>query len=143
MAPSRGKRVVATAFSLSLLAIAALLALATSAEASSPRRRRSHKAAREWRGRKRACEQAICDALHPFERSNCVNKCISPSCFRAVYGERPLEDGEVNPELYDAFVRCAVRLGTTLRRNHSLWPPIDECVTEGERKARDSLWPIG
>ena len=122
------------------IALVIAIVLFRSGGASSPRRRRAHKAAREWRARKSYCEQFVCNEILKFERNNCVHKCVSPSCFHSIYSAMPLEDGEIDVPRYSAFSRCAAREGSELRRNRSSWPDPEECVTDEERATRDSLW---
>jgi hypothetical protein len=61
------------------------------------------------------CETQICSSYLPEENLNCISVCLSPSCFQQVYGESPLEDGEID------FVRAKL---------------FDECFLEEIRVAR-------
>lgn len=49
--------------------------------------------ARRWR---QHCETNVCGAYVTEENLNCVSACLSPACFERVYGEEPLEDGELD-----------------------------------------------
>eukprot|EP01138_Halocafeteria_seosinensis_P010923 gb/GECG01011156.1/.p1 GENE.gb/GECG01011156.1/~~gb/GECG01011156.1/.p1 ORF type:complete len:154 (+),score=10.79 gb/GECG01011156.1/:1-462(+) len=58
-----------------------------------------------WK-RSKACEDS-CSHIHPLENDNCVNECISKVCYDKVYGDNPLEPGEIDSGRRAAFVRCA------------------------------------
>lgn len=60
-----------------------------------------------WRDQKKSCEQgAECSPIHPDENANCVNKCISASCYEQIYAEEPLEDGEIDHRRNRDFINC-------------------------------------
>ena len=64
---------------------------------------------RLWRNRKKDCERDTCGHLIPDEAANCVNVCISQSCFNEVYGPEAgggLEDGEIDTERERTFTTC-------------------------------------
>ncbi len=62
---------------------------------------------RAFRARRRECETQKCSGMRPGTNMNCVNKCISESCFDEIYGEEPLEDGEVDSKRSRLFQSCA------------------------------------
>jgi hypothetical protein len=41
-----------------------------------------------------------------YEDDNCVNKCISESCYNTVYHSEPLEPGEIDTKRWQAFSLC-------------------------------------
>lgn len=45
---------------------------------------------KSWRLKKKLCETEQCAHLPVFEGENCVNECVSESCFQRVYGEEPV-----------------------------------------------------
>ena len=53
-----------------------------------------------------SCSKKTCGYLVPEERMNRLNACVSPACFQEVYGESPLEDGEVDFERSRLFDKC-------------------------------------
>ena len=61
------------------------------------------------------CEQNVCGAYLMEENLNCVSMCLSPACYEKVYGDNPVEDGELD------FVRAKL---------------FDECFLEESFKAR-------
>ena len=62
---------------------------------------------RAFRARRRECETQKCSGMQPGTNMNCVNACISQSCFDEIYGEEPLEDGEVDSKRSRLFQSCA------------------------------------
>ena len=52
------------------------------------------------------CEMKICIHFRPEEAMNCVNICISPACYQEVYGDMPLEDGEIDVDRAKKFEVC-------------------------------------
>ena len=62
---------------------------------------------RAFRARRRECETQTCSGMQPGTNMNCVNQCISPSCFEEIYAEEPLEDGEVDSKRSRLFQNCA------------------------------------
>ena len=76
---------------------------------------------RQWREKKRECEQRQCQQFSLDEGMNCVNECLSLECFNQVYAHEPLEDGEIDSARNREFVSC-------LRRTYRkvLFPPIVE-----------------
>ena len=41
----------------------------------------------------------------PFDRIACIRKCVSPSCYSAIYGSQPLEPGEIDVK-YSQYKAC-------------------------------------
>ena len=62
---------------------------------------------RAFRARRRECETQTCAGMQPGTNMNCVNECISQSCFDEIYAEEPLEDGEVDSKRSRLFQNCA------------------------------------
>jgi hypothetical protein len=63
------------------------------------------------------CEASKCDHLFSMENSNCVNQCMSPSCYEQVFGaNKGLEDGEINSQLEKQFKVCLRKEHTTRGR---------------------------
>lgn len=52
------------------------------------------------------CEYYTCIQFLPEEAMNCVQLCISPMCYQEVYGDDPLEDGEIDVDRAKAFEIC-------------------------------------
>ncbi len=61
---------------------------------------------RQWKARKANCEKDQCSALIPEEAYNCVNECVSKSCYDEIYASNPLEDGEVDSSRIRSFTNC-------------------------------------
>ena len=62
------------------------------------------------------CEREVCGAYLMEEKLNCVSLCLSPACYETIYGDNPLEDGELD------FTRAKL---------------FDECFLSESRKARE------
>lgn len=52
------------------------------------------------------CREQICSFALPEESLNCVNFCVSPSCYETVYGQMPLEDGEIDLARGKVYDEC-------------------------------------
>jgi hypothetical protein len=61
---------------------------------------------REWKVRKVSCEESECRHIVRDEAYNCINECISPSCYEKVYASSPLEDGEIDTRRNRDFIQC-------------------------------------
>jgi hypothetical protein len=61
---------------------------------------------REWKVRKVACEEHECRHIVRDEAYNCINECVSPSCYEKVYLSSPLEDGEIDTRRNRDFIQC-------------------------------------
>ena len=63
---------------------------------------------RAYRSRKRECEGpgSPCHGREADAAANCVNECVSPACYGAVYAAEPLEDGEVDSTRSRTFLAC-------------------------------------
>ena len=61
---------------------------------------------RAWKKKKKSCESSTCEELIPEEAYNCVNKCLSEECFRMIYQDNPLEDGEIDNARNRQFTQC-------------------------------------
>ena len=62
---------------------------------------------RVWRAKRRDCIMDDCKTFHQDENDNCVNKCTSVNCFNTIYGDEPLEPGEVDFHRWRLFTTCA------------------------------------
>ena len=85
-----------------------LLSLPLSSFAKSKRQ----KADAQWKSRKRDCERSpdLCGSLIPEEAGNCVAKCTSEDCWKEVYEDDEIEDGEIDPERQRVFMACTRRV---------------------------------
>jgi Domain of unknown function (DUF4787) len=52
------------------------------------------------------CTRKECGDLLLEENMNCVNQCIDQDCYTEIYGDRPLEDGEIDNIRTRAFEMC-------------------------------------
>ena len=66
---------------------------------------------RQYKQKKAECEQTVCHITqyNVDEIQNCINKCISESCFQSIYAAEPLEDGEIDMARLKQFTLCARR----------------------------------
>ncbi|XP_063833630.1 uncharacterized protein LOC135082800 [Ostrinia nubilalis] len=56
-----------------------------------------------------ACEQSsACNHMNGLPRTRCVRECVSPSCYRDLYQNDPLEDGEIDVRL-NSFKGCFIQ----------------------------------
>jgi hypothetical protein len=46
----------------------------------------------DLRDRTVACTSSTCEHLNVFENSNCVNECLSPACYAALYAAEPVSE---------------------------------------------------
>ena len=85
------------------------------------------------------CETLCTGGSVVDERMNCIHKCLSPDCFRRIYGPQPLEDGEIDEFRKSRFTSCV----TGERRAQGLrgWSG-EENVPEDDRIKRDSEWLV-
>jgi hypothetical protein len=62
---------------------------------------------RQAKTKKSECERSTCAHIRFLdEAQNCINQCISPACYREIYGDSPLEDGEIDSSRSRAFTAC-------------------------------------
>eukprot|EP00927_Polykrikos_kofoidii_P052342 TRINITY_DN46127_c0_g1_i1.p1 TRINITY_DN46127_c0_g1~~TRINITY_DN46127_c0_g1_i1.p1 ORF type:complete len:143 (-),score=21.07 TRINITY_DN46127_c0_g1_i1:200-628(-) len=52
------------------------------------------------------CSKTTCAHLHPDENDDCVSKCVSENCYKDIYGNEPLEPGEVDRTRQGKFSAC-------------------------------------
>lgn len=52
------------------------------------------------------CEMDVCVSLLPEEAMNCIQVCLSPACYQDIYGEEPLENGEIDVDRAKRFEIC-------------------------------------
>mmetsp|Transcript_25259 Transcript_25259/g.30393 ORF Transcript_25259/g.30393 Transcript_25259/m.30393 type:complete len:104 (+) Transcript_25259:2-313(+) len=65
---------------------------------------------RTIRALRRECESSpTCSELSPERRMNCVNECVSAECYSQIFGDEPLEDGEVDTIRSRQFTTCVRR----------------------------------
>mmetsp|Transcript_34019 Transcript_34019/g.105275 ORF Transcript_34019/g.105275 Transcript_34019/m.105275 type:complete len:108 (+) Transcript_34019:843-1166(+) len=74
------------------------------------------KSDRQFRQKKKQCEQTACPSLPADANANCVHACVSQTCYDEIYGEEPLEDGEVDSKRARAFSSCVRREGASGRK---------------------------
>jgi len=55
---------------------------------------------------RKSCEMQACVHFIPEEAMNCVQLCLSPTCYQTIYGDEPLEDGEIDIDRAKLFERC-------------------------------------
>jgi hypothetical protein len=75
------------------------------------RKQEGMKMDRIWKQRRAQCQRQECGKLVKEEAYNCVDRCVSPECYDEIYGDNPLEDGEIDNVRYRQFTGC-VRLQT-------------------------------
>ena len=80
------------------------------------RNKRRRGAEADFQSIRKACEYEICSYLIPEESMNCVQVCISPACYQSMYGDEPLEDGEIDIERAKRFETCAKEELKSLRK---------------------------
>jgi hypothetical protein len=62
------------------------------------------------------CETEVCQGRYLEESLNCISLCISPACFQQIYGDGPLEDGEVDYSRARAFDACQAQESRRVRQ---------------------------
>ena len=67
-----------------------------------------HKVERQIKQRKDNCETFLCKQYKNVkdEGMNCVNACVSQSCYNEIYATEPLEDGEIDTLRAAKYVKC-------------------------------------
>ena len=67
-----------------------------------------HKVERQIKQRKDNCEMFTCKHIQNIkdEGMNCVNACVSQSCYDEIYSMEPLEDGEIDTFRTAKYVKC-------------------------------------
>lgn len=71
---------------------------------------------RIWRNKRIQCEKFDCNYLLIDEAMNCINNCTSTLCYKEIYGESPLEDGEIDERRNRAFTSCLRRETKNMRK---------------------------
>mmetsp|Transcript_15107 Transcript_15107/g.28443 ORF Transcript_15107/g.28443 Transcript_15107/m.28443 type:complete len:113 (-) Transcript_15107:280-618(-) len=64
---------------------------------------------RVWKNKRTQCEKFECGHLVVDENMNCVNNCTSALCFKEVYADEPLEDGEIDDKRQKLYNSCLRR----------------------------------
>jgi molecular chaperone DnaJ len=103
-----------------LLVLLILLILPPLVEAANPKKRSEQ----EMRNLRSSCFRETCNMYIPEESANCVYACISPSCYQQIFGQEPLEDGEVDVERsrqFDACLRDEFRTYRQRKRQRELY----------------------
>ena len=72
-----------------------------------------------WKTKRKTCESITCAHLHIDESVNCVNQCTSDVCYKEVYGEEPLEDGEIDLGRHKKFMSCVRKEAKEIHRQHN------------------------
>lgn len=70
-------------------------------------KRRHRKVDLDLANLRKDCEKTVCHDRVLEESLNCVFACISPACYQHIYGESPLEDGEIDLFRGKQFEICA------------------------------------
>jgi hypothetical protein len=52
------------------------------------------------------CRDHVCFSGRLEESMNCILFCVSPACYESVYGDMPLEDGEIDLVRDAAYETC-------------------------------------
>jgi hypothetical protein len=52
------------------------------------------------------CRDHVCFSGRLEESMNCIHFCVSPACYESVYGDMPLEDGEMDFVRDAAYETC-------------------------------------
>ena len=85
----------------------AILLLCASPVLGKNRKKKSYD--RAWKNRRKSCQLEQCAHLVVPENDNCVNECTSLTCYATVFGEEPLEPGEVDARREREFTGCCRR----------------------------------
>lgn len=72
------------------------------------------------------CEMETCVGMIPEESMNCVQLCISPACYQEVYGDVPLEDGEIDIDRARQFEVCVKEEMRLARKRQRANPSLYE-----------------
>mmetsp|Transcript_58434 Transcript_58434/g.161690 ORF Transcript_58434/g.161690 Transcript_58434/m.161690 type:complete len:159 (-) Transcript_58434:79-555(-) len=89
------------AWLLHVLLVASLAGLAC----AKPKKYGHSTAKVHWK-RENECAKTDCKEFHPDENDDCLAKCVSQPCYAEVYGEDPLEPGEVDRTRSIKFNAC-------------------------------------
>ena len=81
-----------------------LLLLLVSINASNHQIARLDKQLKQLKGK---CEKESCSHIRILdEAQNCINECVSKECYREIYSNEPLEDGEIDKIRERQFIQC-------------------------------------
>ena len=89
-----------------LLYILAIISLVKSSLSQGLNRNNYNFYDRMLKKKKTECEVTTCGHIIPDEAYNCVNKCMSETCYNQIYAPMPLEDGEIDTKRGKLFVTC-------------------------------------
>jgi len=53
------------------------------------------------------CYRDACPAIKQELAINCINRCVSEKCYEEIYGQSPLEYGEIDNNKEKNFIECA------------------------------------
>jgi hypothetical protein len=96
-----------TAVKILLVVIIILLLPKLVTGQSTPAGKRNKKLTRQVEALRFDCERSTeCKELLPEENTMCVTKCLSQQCHEQVYGQNPLEPGEIHVIHSRDFDRC-------------------------------------
>uniref|UniRef100_A0A7S3P5K9 Uncharacterized protein n=1 Tax=Amphora coffeiformis TaxID=265554 RepID=A0A7S3P5K9_9STRA len=102
-----------------LLVLLILFLLPKLVEAKRRRKDQPRRTAIEARKLRLHCETQVCGACIMEENLNCVSMCLSPACFETVYGNEPLEDGELDFERTKQFDDCFMEESRNARKRRN------------------------
>jgi len=88
-------------------------------EAKRRRKDQPRRTAVEARRLRQQCETQVCNAYITEENLNCISMCLSPACFQTVYGNEPLEDGELDFERAKLFDECFLEESRNARKRRN------------------------
>jgi len=99
------------------LVVVILLWLAPLVTGDNKNRQRHKRNELKLRNLRSECQNTgACSLLVPEESLNCVNQCLSETCFAAIFGAKPLEDGEIDLVRGAQFEDCVQEELKVLRR---------------------------
>lgn len=104
--PSTLSSYLLTAVKVLLVVVIILLLPKLVTGAPKPGGRRNKKLMQQFESMRFDCEHSTCKEFLPEESSMCVSRCISAACHEEIYGENPLEDGEINVPRAREFEKC-------------------------------------
>mmetsp|Transcript_48347 Transcript_48347/g.105412 ORF Transcript_48347/g.105412 Transcript_48347/m.105412 type:complete len:114 (-) Transcript_48347:8-349(-) len=82
-----------------------LVLLATALAEGKPKKYPQHTSKVHWK-KEGECSRGPCAGFHSDENDDCISKCVSNACHAEVFGEEPLEPGEVDRVRQSRFNAC-------------------------------------
>mmetsp|Transcript_12052 Transcript_12052/g.15781 ORF Transcript_12052/g.15781 Transcript_12052/m.15781 type:complete len:128 (+) Transcript_12052:103-486(+) len=99
-----------------LFVLIILLLLPELVQSFSRNSRKRNRGRLELKALLKECEQkGDCPGV-PEENVNCFYDCLSPSCYDEIYGDNPLEPGEIDFDRYQKFEKCLKDERTQLKK---------------------------